>query len=220
VIYISNRAGGPDAYVHAADGTAADSLLLDLGGNILVAQIAPDGWIIAETGAAGKRDLIAMRPGVDTLRFLSEPYNEMQPALSPDGHWLAYVSDESGRDEVIVRPFPNLADNSWQVSTHGGSSPVWSHSGRELFFENEAREMVSQEVVPGPVFRPGAQRVLFTIGSAYRMEALMTDFDVSPDDQRFLMVRATSPETHSATSTLNVAENWIQDVKRMVREGQ
>ena len=74
---------------------------------------------------------------------------EFEAALSPDGRWMAYVSTETGRQEVFVRPFPEVEAGKWQVSTAGGTSPVWAHSGQELFFVNGDREVMSQAVLPG-----------------------------------------------------------------------
>jgi len=111
----------------------ADSLVLDLEAAIWEAVTSPDGqWLVLRTGgaASGRRDIVALQVGQDTVPrpLLTEPYDEAAPALSPDGRWLAYESGETGRREIFVRPFPDVQTGKWQVSTSGGTSPVWVSS--------------------------------------------------------------------------------------------
>ena len=94
--------------------------------------------------------------------FLRTPSNERYPAVSPDGRWIAYESDESGRDEVYVRPFPGPG-GKWQISNAGGSLPVWSRNGRELFFENlDNRIMVTDYDSEERIFRPAGKPRLWS----------------------------------------------------------
>ncbi|HEX3236309.1 MAG TPA: hypothetical protein VHR41_19115 [Gemmatimonadales bacterium] len=114
---------------------------------------------------------------------------EFYPALSPDGHWLAYGSNESGTMEVYVRPFPETATAKWQVSTAGGSEPVWANSGRELFYINGRGEMVAAEIRPAAAaVSVGEQHVLFSTAAFVRFGSFPS-YAVAPDDRRFLMVR-------------------------------
>ena len=108
-------------------------------------------------------DILALRPGQDTepVPLLVTEFAERQPSLSPDGRWLAYVSNETGSFEIYVVPFPNAGDVKWAVSTSGGEEPVWSHSGRELFYRNGLGEMVAVPVETEPTFAPGQPEVLF-----------------------------------------------------------
>ncbi len=73
------------------------------------------------------------------MPLVTGPASEIHPAVSPDGRWLAYASDESGTAEIYVRPFPDAGSARWQVSTAGGVSPIWSHSGKELFYRSNRR---------------------------------------------------------------------------------
>ena len=106
--------------------------------------------------------------------------------------WLAYESDETGRTEIYVRPFPATDSGKWQVSTNGGQAPLWAHSGRELFFVDAERNMVAAPVQGGAEFRLGARRTLFHLGEDLYLAGgeHYTPFDLSRDDQRFLMARA------------------------------
>jgi Tol biopolymer transport system component len=133
----------------------------------------------------------------------------MFPALSPDGRWLAYASNESGQSEVYVRPFPETATAKWQVSTAGGNEPAWASTGRELLYVNGKGEMTSAQVTPGATFSLGKQRPLFST-TQFARPGPIPSFSLSPDDQRFLMVREGD---NSQQSELIVAENWLQVLK-------
>jgi serine/threonine-protein kinase len=216
VLYISDRSGsgvGP-AYAHRADGTGVARLLfaspgLDIG-EIVASR---DGrWFVFRTvpSGAGTPDIMGLQAGDTTLiPLVATPAAERYPALSPDGRWLAYASNESGVPEVYVRPFPQTATAKWQVSTAGGREPAWARSGRELFYLNGKGEMVSAEVQTGVTFSVGKQRVLFP-ASDFARPGSVPSFSVSPDDKRFLMVREGEA---SQQSELIVAENWIEGLK-------
>jgi len=139
---------------------------------------------------------------------------EGNPALSPDGRWLAYSSDESGTMEVYVRPFPEVASARWQVSTTGGTQPVWANSGRELFYRNGRNELVAAEVRAGPGFSVGEQRALFSV-APYASPGFFQSYGVSPDGRRFLMV---SEGASSQENELILTENWFQELKARTRQ--
>jgi tRNA A-37 threonylcarbamoyl transferase component Bud32 len=221
VTFLSNRAGDMDLYQRRADGTGTDSLVLDLKAPIWEALWSRDRqWIVMRTGTNDNgRDIVALRVGQDTVPrpLLTAPYDEEAPALSPDGRWLAYVSNETGRREVVVRPFPGVESGKWQVSTAGGISPVWARSGRELFFINSGRQLVSQALLPGAAFQRGDQKVLFSV-AGYRAMINFRSFDVGPDDRRFLMVRWKAGGA-AVAPVLVVVENWLEEVDRIMRGG-
>ena len=111
---------------------------------------SPDGWLVVRRNPVPPEhptlDIIGLRPGGDgeaVPLVVSEKFNEWYPAVSRDGRWLAYVSDETGRDEIFVRPFPNVTGGKWQISSGGGLEPVWAHNGRELFFRNRATNEIT-----------------------------------------------------------------------------
>jgi hypothetical protein len=158
----------------------------------------------------------AIRPGIDSVAtpLLTEEFSEAAPVLSPDGRWLAYVSNESGRSEVYVRSFPNVRDTKRQVSTEGGVEPMWAHSGDELFYKTPARQLVAATVRTDPTFAVVARQVLFTLGPRIPNFLPVARYDVAPDDQRFLMYR----EAVSGDSLLGmtVVENFLEEVKAKV----
>jgi serine/threonine-protein kinase len=137
-----------------------------------------------------------MRIGVDTMLhpIIATPDGETNPALSPDGHWLAYVSTASGRREVYVRPFPNVNDGVWPISTNGGFEPRWAHSGRELFFRRNTGtdNLMAVDVETTPVFHAGAPHSVASTDAAVGLD--YTRYVVSANDRRFLMVGRADPD--------------------------
>ncbi len=217
VYFQSNRdEGDQQFYAKRADGSAVAELLLDRDQGLQEIETSRDGrWIVFRESAPGTGDwgdLYAMRPGEDSAPtpLLTTEFPEFHPALSPDGRWLAYGSNESGQREVYVRPFPNAGDAKWQISTGGGEQPLWAHSGRELFYRSPTA-MNSVEVLPGPTFATGAQRTLFPT-TAYRgLGARNRSYDVTSDDQRFIMVRLRGAE--QGAGELIVVQNWFEELK-------
>ena len=153
-----------------------------------------------------------MHVGVDTLALplVATRVGENEATLSPDGRWLAYTSEETGRPEVYVRPFPLVNSGKWMASAEGGAVPVWAHSGRELFYRNGAAQLVAAEIQTNPTFSVPRQSTLFAL------EGFFSGFDhpaydVSPDDQRFVMLRAASSDSH-----LIVVQNFLEELKKKV----
>ena len=161
VVYINDiGSGAGDPVERRADGTGAPQVLLHAKG-MTFGQAVPtkDGrWLVLRrsTAEAGGGDLYAVKTGDTTLvPLVTSPARELSPAVSPDSRWLAYASDESGTSEVYVRPFPDVATARWQVSVSGGTNPVWSRNGTELFYINGRGEMASVAIRPGPTFNAG-----------------------------------------------------------------
>ncbi len=138
--------------------------------------------------------------------------NETAPRFSPDGRWIAYASDESGRREIYVRPFPAF-DRKWTISTDGGAEPIWRRDGKELFYRNRDTVMtVTTDTSAG--FKASAPQALFR--GDYDQASSTTahpHFDVAPDGQRFLMVK---PE--KSASQIVVVLNWLDEFKRRAAE--
>ena len=137
-------------------------------------------------------DILALHLGVDTVAVplvASPEFAENYPALSPDGRWLVYTSNETGTHEVWVRPFPDVEASKTQVSVNGGTLPRWAHSGRELFYVGENREFVVAQIDTVPRFRVAERDTLFTVAQHLLLLGSAAPYDVAPDDQRFLMAR-------------------------------
>jgi serine/threonine-protein kinase len=150
---------------------------------------------------SGNRDILLFSPERDSSPrpLLDTPFQERNPAISPGGQWLAYTSDESGRDEVYVQAFPGPG-GKFSVSTEGGIQPVWSPNGRELFYR-EGYKMMVVDVETSPAFRASTPRVLFE-GNFATGNPHNPNYSISPDGQRFLMVQdAEAPQ-------FKVVLNW------------
>jgi serine/threonine-protein kinase len=160
---------------------------------------------------------MGMRPGVDSaaVPLVANPaFRERSPALSPDGKWLAYASDETGRFEVFVRPFPDVGSGKWQVSSAGGTSPQWSRKGDELFFLDGANDMQAVRVSTKPTFGVAARQRLFS-ANGYFASPWSQAYDVTPDGKRFLMLRVGSSSTASSGS-LVLVQNFLPELRRKV----
>ena len=120
--------------------------------------------------------------------------------------------------EVFVRPFPDVNGGKWQVSSGGGSAPLWAHNGRELFYVSGTNMYVVQ-LHPGPPFSAEPPRVLFAIPDRVRQGALVRGtFAITPDDQRFLMVRDKSWEDMAGTPTMVVVENFFEELRAKLKK--
>jgi serine/threonine-protein kinase len=144
----------------------------------------------------------------DARPFAQTPFAEESPALSPDGQWLAYDSDESGRAEVYVRPVA-ATDRRWQLSIDGGDRPRWSGDGRRIAFRS-SRRMMAVDVATGASFAPGKPRRLFE-GDFEPRGTATANYDLTADGRRLLMIKpaATSP----VPSRLVVVENWFAELR-------
>ena len=153
--------------------------------------------------------------------FLNSRFSETYPEISPDGHWIAYASDESGRDEVYVQPFPGPG-GKWQISNEGGAEPLWSRDGRELFYRQSWQQRESQvsvvDVQTGPVFSAGKPRLLFAAQGYVGMSPIRT-WDISPDGKRFLVVKMEERKSWPLTE-LVLVQNWFEELKRLVPSGK
>ncbi len=170
----------------------------------------------------GDRDIVALRLGADstvTPLVATSEYAEHAPALSPDGRWLAYSSNETGSDEVFVRPFPDVESGKQQISTEGGMAPRWAHNGRELFYVNGSQGLVAASIETEPGFRVLEQETLFTIPSGYLFGPSVNFYDVAPDDGRFLMGRnyqGEGAEDGGGGPTLILVRNFFEELKERV----
>jgi serine/threonine-protein kinase len=170
------------------------------GSQVLTIPLGTDGsWDIGTLSNLGT-------PESEPL--LATPFNEGWPALSPDGQWLAYMSDESGQNEVFVRPYPGPGAKVL-VSQNGGREPVWSRDGRELFyvgFQQQGSQLVAVGVETDPEFRVRSRTALFD-ASEYEPSDPHANFDVLPDG-RFVMVH------QGRLSEMVLVLNWTEEVRR------
>jgi serine/threonine-protein kinase len=197
-----------------ADGTGTEELIWQLENHAHVRDWTPDGRSLVIEGADAYMGTNIWRLDLGSPPsakvFLQTQFNERCSRLSPDGHWLAYKSDESGRDEIYVQSFPQ-AGSKVQVSTTGGDQPVWSHDGKKIFFRSDG-------AFQGDYFAPGSPPTVSKARFVFKdtfddpQANTHTAYDVFPDG-RFVMIQ---PTNRSDTAEVVVVVNWLEELKRLV----
>jgi serine/threonine protein kinase/Tol biopolymer transport system component len=217
VLYIRNDGAGTNnttqVWRKRADGSAPAESVFATSRSIAEALVSRNGeWLIYRINSDSGGDIYGLRLGRDTtpVPLVAGPFAEGNPALSPDGRWLAYVTNESGNLEVYVRPFPDVSRGRWQVSTGGGSAPRWARSGKELFYVNVGDMMSVPVTTTATTFAAGTPRKLFSGFGTQFLQGIVPYYDTSLDDQEFLMMGI--PAGDSTRSQLVTVENWLQDV--------
>jgi Tol biopolymer transport system component len=219
IVFESNPEGPPNLFWQLADGSGGLERLTTSEFVNAPMSWSPDGQLLAfiEINPATGFDIWVLRMGDrKALPFLRTRFNETSPRFSPDGRWLAYISDESGRYEVYVQPYPGPG-GKWQISTEGGMEPIWNRNGRELFYRN-GDKMMGVEIDTQPNFTAGKPRMLFE--GPYELPPIpIANYDVSPDGQRFLMLKP-SESVGTAPTQINVVLNWFEELKQKVPVGK
>jgi eukaryotic-like serine/threonine-protein kinase len=215
IAFISNKEGPLNIFWQLADGSGGLERLTTSDDTQTPNSWSADGQLLAfnEINPTTGIDVWVLRMSDRKAQpFLRTPFNESAPRFSPDGRWLAYVSDESGRYEVYVQPYPGPG-GKWQISTEGGTEPAWNPNGRELFYRS-GDKMMAVDIATQPGFAAGKPRLLFE--RHYQPTPVtFPDYDVSPDGQRFLMLKP-SESTVAAPTQINVVLNWFEELKRRV----
>lgn len=214
----SNRGGQWNLFGYPADGSGSvERLTTDDNGQI-PGSWSPDGNTLAFTqikNETSREDIWLLPRGGSPEPFLATSSREGGPQFSPDGRFLAYASDESGRKEVYVRPVSGPGAVQ-QVSTSGGDQPAWSGDGRELFYREGVRMMLVT-IQTEPAFAPSKPKQLFEAAAAgdEYPEIGYRYYDVSPDGQRFVMVE---PESRPPITRFHVVTNWFEELRRLAPE--
>ena len=216
IAFATTRPTGPAILVKPADGSGAEETLVAGESLILVpTSWSSDGKFLAywAVGSATGRDIwIAPLTGERKPQpFLQTKFNEMQARFSPDSRWIAYQSEESGRYEVYVQPFPGPG-GKWQISTNGGTTPVWAENGRELFYMSSGNFM-SVSVTAQPTFSASTPRIVADYPPFLMGRLSNGVYDVSADGQRFLFVRANVE--NGPPDEVRVVLNWTEELKHL-----
>jgi Tol biopolymer transport system component/predicted Ser/Thr protein kinase len=230
IAFTSNKEGPQSIFWQLADGSGGLERLTtgEYNNDHIPMSWSSDGQLLAfmEVNPTTGLDIWMLRMGDPSAGpgqvrkaqpFLRTPFNESVPAFSPDGHWLAYISDESGRYEIYVQPYPGPG-GKWQISTEGGTEPVWNRSGRELFYRSD-NKMMAVDIATQPGFAAGKPRMLFE-GPYLPTGTTIQNYDVSPDGQRFLMLKADEQTSSSAPTQIVVVQNWFEELKQKVPTGK
>jgi serine/threonine-protein kinase len=231
VIYASSRFGGGldprSLFRRPSDGTGIVEPLLQ-GTVAQPSTVTPDGTTLilqvrpqpSKVGSQANNDIYLL-PLAGEHRpqpLLAEPFNEFNAEVSPDGQWLAYESNESGRNEIYVRPFPKVDAGRHQVSTNGGRQPLWRRTGQELFYESMGTLMRVPVQAGSTSWRGTPEKVVDA--SPYLVRPRFGSgrmYDVSADGKRFLMIKETSVADEPPSSArIILVQNWFEELKRLV----
>ena len=218
IVFSSQRAGANDIYWKAADGTGAAERVTESALREIVGDVVPDGsGVIVRGQLSGPGSGLVFVPfdsDETTETLVDTEFDERNPALSPDGQWLAFASNASGQYEVYVRPFPDVAAGLWQVSTAGGRAPAWGRSGDELFYVQDDRRMMATSIQTSPSFSRSTPEILFE--GDYLTSINARQYDVAPDG-RFVMMKAgdqTSGDVRRPRIT--VVLDWFEELLERV----
>jgi hypothetical protein len=205
-------ASGGDIFWRAADAGTAAELLLARDRAQYPTSWSADGRLLIFQDVqanADRYDLWVLPVDGKPRPLIATDNDESSARLSPDGRWLAYDSDESGRTDVYVRPFPNVNERKWVVSTNGGHHGVWSPDGRELFYAIGSALMRVAVDAKGDRFAAGTPESLFS----GPFDLLTTHYTIAPDGNHFIMVEA---DPNARPTQIQVVLNWQEELKQRV----
>jgi serine/threonine-protein kinase len=227
LVFNSTRRGAQGTYSQAADGSGSIEPLIEDPNAPVPTGVSPDGTVLVLTGVKpGKTEfrfeLVAMGlDGSHQVRPLLEtPYSAVNGMISPDGRWLTYQGNDSGTPQVYVRPYPAVNGGRWQVSTNGGSQPVWARDGHELFYLAPDGALMGVRVGNERAWAPGAPTKVverrYFVGSGSVGGNPFRNYDVSADGQRFLMMKAGSSDEVDTPQQIVVVQHFAEELKGRV----
>jgi Tol biopolymer transport system component len=222
IVFSSARDVVANLYSQAADNTGTIERLTRSPNAQLPLSISPDGsrLVFMEISPKTNQDIGMLTLGDAKNRVVSPllqtMFTEANAEVSPNGRWMAYQSSESGTFQIYVRPFPNVDTGRWQISTSGGTRPLWARSGRELFYYDSGANalMVVAVQTTGPMFSAGNPIKLFDTAPYFWANNGRT-YDVSAD-ARFLMIKPASlsgQNSNAPPPSLVVVEHWMEELK-------
>jgi serine/threonine-protein kinase len=226
IVFASDRDGGvPHLFWQLADGTGVVERLT--GGNFfqLVSSVSHDGRVAVFEQREGPPDLFAValsapasdqaqKPAAREIRpLVKTTFIDRNGTISPDGRWLAYESNSSGDFEVFVRPYPDTDGGQWQVSTSGGTKPLWARDSSELFFVGDGA-LMRVHVERGSTWTAGVPEVV--VKGPYAFE-VSHPVDVSADGKRFIMLKQEGRPSQPSGPAIVLTENWTEELKRLVK---
>lgn len=212
VAYQSFRNGKYGIYWKPSDGSGQEEQLMSSQDWTTASSFSPDGKELVyndESPETGMDIMVLPLEGERRSRpLIHTKFNEQFGAISPDGHWLAYQSDETGRDEIYVQKYPGLGGKR-QISNAGGSRAVWSRDSREIFYLS-GNKLMAVPVETKGTFTPGTPHAIATVDYF----ATGHCYDVLPDGKQFLFIKGT--EQPHASTQINVVFSWFDELKRLM----
>ena len=216
IVFRSTRGSAPNIFRRAADGTGDDERVTTSTNSQIPMAFSPDGLRLVFQEAVPKTgmDLFVMPgDGHGTAQPLAQtPFGETNADLSPDGRWLVYQSNESGRNEVYVRPFPNTGSGRWLISANGGTVPAWARTGSEIFYVEPGGAMMVVSVRTTPTFSSGAPTK--GVDAGFFVTSSNRTYDVSRDGRRVLVIKNPQADLSKVTpASMIVVLNWLEELK-------
>ena len=220
IAFIRDSASGGDVYARAANGGGRERRLAHLDRAIQEVVWSHDGrWLVVRTdnSTAGNGDILALRTSGDSapVPVAATAFTEVQPALSPDDHWIAFVSNDDGRNQVYVRPFPTGDGSHWQVSNSGGGSPVWSPDGKELYFVDDENRLVAADVAATPTFHVTGLTPLFS-AAQFHYIGFHQAFELTTDGRLAISTCLAAPPP--ARYVWCKFDNWFADLRAKLKQ--
>ncbi len=218
LVFASDRDGGQwNLFWKAADGTGLAQRLTSSPHRQIPMCFSPDGksLVFSQAEPETYRDLqlMSMEGERRAQVLLKTTAMEGDAQISPDGRWIAYASNELGREEVFVSPFPNVGVGKWYISNGGGRVPLWGSQGRELFYRTLDGALMMVKVETEPTFTKGNPEMVVSPGYHEGSHPTERHYDISPDGQRFLMLKEVE---QTEKTRLVVVQNWFEELKRLV----
>ena len=218
LIFTSERAGVRNLFWQSADGAGAAEQLTESPNTQYPTGVSPDGrrLIFTEESPTTSNDVMAIE--LDATRrvtpLVPSPFIERNGTVSPDGLWLAYEANDTGPFQVYVRPFPEVNSRVWMVSTTGGTRPIWA--GQELFYVSPSGAVMAVGVERGLSWAAKTPTTVVKEGYLTNLNWWGRSYDVSPDGQRFLMIKEGGAEGAAAPTSIVVVQHWVEELKRLV----
>ena len=220
VVFVSERAGVRNLFRQAADGSGTVERLTESPNTQYPSAVSHDGRRVIFTEEAPSTADDVMMMELDGSRrvtpLVQSRFNERNGSVSPDGRWLAYEANDSGRVEVYVRPFPDVSSGHWQVSTNGGTRPIWTRSGQELVYASPTGALMRVGVARGPLWVATTPTQVVKEGYLTVPQWWGLSYDISADGQRFLMLKEGAADGTSAPANIIVVQHWTEELKRLV----
>ena len=213
IVYSLRKQGAAGLYWKLADGSGPEERMTTTDFSTGAASASRD-VLAFENRSTGDIWILPLQGEPKPKPLVQTPFSEISPRFSRDGHWIAFDSNESGRAEIYVQPFPGPG-GKLLISTDGGKEPIWSPTGHELFYRNGTK-MMAVDIQTQPSFKPSTPKMLFDRNAFFTGSR---QWDVAPDGQRFLIVKE-SERAQSAVSQINVVQNWFEELKRLVPTGK
>jgi eukaryotic-like serine/threonine-protein kinase len=213
IVFTSYRRGPGDLFQKLSAGTGAEELLLASPHRKIATDWSPDGrWLAFHTNQpkTSWNTFVLELPDRKPSVYLETPFPELASVFSPDGRWIAYVSSESGLGEIYVQPFPR-GSGKWQISSGGGTMPIWGRDGKEIFFLASDGKLMAADVKTGPTFEVETPRPLFATNVRNFVGLSRRQFDVSADGQRFILNAALGEH---APVPITLVQNWTAKAPR------